>query len=148
MLPQHRGLQPCLPYLQAYAGPLAGGSRAAVLFNRHTIGTQYPFSNITVFWEDLGYPSDMEATVRDLYAREDLGRFTRSFTAAVGIHDGLALKIIPKDPKPDFDGWRPWVWREGVEAAAAASPQATSLLNKKLVRHSHLQLAQELELLV
>eukprot|EP00891_Asterochloris_glomerata_P004554 jgi/Astpho2/4554/e_gw1.00067.147.1_t len=132
--------------LEAYAGPMAGGSRAAVLFNRHTIGTQYPISNITVFWEDLGYPNDMEATVRDLYAKQDLGRFTGSFTAAVGIHDGLALRIIPKEPKPDFDEWRPWVWREGVEAAAAATPQATSLLNNKLARYFHLQLAHGLEL--
>lgn len=146
MLPRRKGWQIHLPPLQAYAGPLAGGSRAAVLFNRHTIGTQYPISNITVFWEDLGYPDDMEATVRDLYAKQDLGRFTGSFTAAVGIHDGLALRIIPKEPKPDFDEWRPWVWREGVEAAAAATPQATSLLNNKLARYSHLQLAHGLEL--
>ena len=117
-----------------------------MLFNRHTIGTQYPFSNITVFWEDLGYPSDMEATVRDLYAKQDLGKFKGSFTATVGIHDGLALKIIPKEPRPDYDGWRPWVWREGVEAAAALDPQAGSLHNNKLVRYSHLQLARGLEL--
>ena len=115
-----------------------------MLFNRHTIGTQYPFSNITVFWEDLGYSSDMEATVRDLYAKKDLGRFTGSFTAAVGIHDGLALKIIPKEPNPDFDGWRPWVWREGREAAAPVSPQATSLLSNKLVRYAHLAHGLEL----
>ena len=24
------------------------------LFNRHTSGTQYPISNITVYWESLG----------------------------------------------------------------------------------------------
>ena len=40
--------------LQVYAGPLEDGARAAVLFNRHTAGTQYPISNVTVRWEDIG----------------------------------------------------------------------------------------------
>ncbi len=39
---------------QVYAGPLEDGARAAVLFNRHTAGTQYPISNVTVRWEDIG----------------------------------------------------------------------------------------------
>lgn len=39
---------------QVYAGPLADGSRAVVLFNRHTAGTQYPLVNITVRWQDIG----------------------------------------------------------------------------------------------
>lgn len=39
---------------QVYAGPLEDGARAAVVFNRHTAGTQYPISNVTVRWEDLG----------------------------------------------------------------------------------------------
>ena len=39
---------------QVYAGPLEDGSRAVALFNRHTSGTQYPISNITVRWEGIG----------------------------------------------------------------------------------------------
>ncbi|KAK9811915.1 hypothetical protein WJX72_012363 [[Myrmecia] bisecta] len=33
--------------IEVYAGPLQGGDRAVVLFNRHVDGTQYPHSNIT-----------------------------------------------------------------------------------------------------
>ena len=42
---------------QVYAGPLEDGSRAVALFNRHTSGTQYPLSNITVHWESIGRDS-------------------------------------------------------------------------------------------
>ena len=94
--------------VQVYAGPLKGGSRAVVFFNRHVISTQYPISNITVTWEDLGYPSDAAATVRDLHAEKNLGTFTGSFTAAVDIHDARMVKISPKKSKPEFEHWRPW----------------------------------------
>ncbi len=46
--------QECAGVCQVYAGPLEDGSRAVALFNRHTSGTQYPISNITVYWESLG----------------------------------------------------------------------------------------------
>ena len=62
------------PRHQVYASPLAGGGRAVVLFNRHN--QEYPFNNITVTWEQLGYAMDEPALVRDLFAEEDLGTFT------------------------------------------------------------------------
>ena len=34
-----------------FAGPLAGGARAVVLANFQTTQSQYPLSNLTVFWE-------------------------------------------------------------------------------------------------
>ena len=94
--------------LQVYAGPLQGGARAVALFNRHAIGTQYPISNITVAWKDLGFDSDIEASVRDLHAEKDLGTFTESFTGAVDIHDARMLRITPRSSKVDCDSWRPW----------------------------------------
>jgi len=81
--------------VQVYAGPLKGGSRAVVFFNRHSITTQYPISNVTVTWEQLGYPSDAQATVRDLHAEKDVGVFAEAFTAGVDIHDAVMVKITP-----------------------------------------------------
>jgi alpha-galactosidase len=49
----YKALIPIL-FSQVYAGPLADGSRAVVLFNRHTSGTQYPLVNVTVQWKDIG----------------------------------------------------------------------------------------------
>lgn len=58
--------------MQVYAAPLQGGGCAVVLFNRHH--PEYPFNNITVNWSMLGYDDGETATVRDLYARSDLGK--------------------------------------------------------------------------
>lgn len=79
-----------------------------VLFNRHAIGTQYPISNITVTWEQLGYEADVQAVVRDLHAERSLGTFSEAFTGAVDIHDARALRITPKQHKAEYDSWRPW----------------------------------------
>ena len=49
---------------------------------------QYQTSNFSVRWEQLGYTPDTEAAVRDLWRGEDLGVFTRSFSAEVGKLDG------------------------------------------------------------
>ena len=42
-----------------YAGPLAGGARAAVLLNRHdaTDPKNFAAHNLTVFWESIGLPA-------------------------------------------------------------------------------------------
>ncbi|KAK9835556.1 hypothetical protein WJX74_002877 [Apatococcus lobatus] len=94
--------------LEVYAGPLEGGSRAVVMFNRHSPGTQYPNHKMTVNFTWLGYNADAHVTVRDLYKRKDLGTFRGSFTGAVWVHDVLALKVTPQKPSKDDDSWRPW----------------------------------------
>lgn len=101
--------------VQVYAGPLCGGSRAVVLFNRHTIGTQYPISNITVTWRQIGFASDVKATVRDLHAEKDLGTFTNWFTGEVDIHDARMLRVVPHHVKPKYDDWRPWAGKNFAE---------------------------------
>ena len=97
--------------VQVYAGPLKGGSRAVVFFNRHSITTQYPISNITVTWEQLGYPAHIEATVRDLHAEKDLGTFHKAFTAGVDIHDAVMVKITPRNGRQEYEDWRRWSTR-------------------------------------
>ena len=67
--------------VQVYAGPLQGGDRVVVLFIRHN--PEYRYNNMTVTWEQLGYASDAEATVRDLYGERKLGTFTGAFVRAV-----------------------------------------------------------------
>jgi hypothetical protein len=60
-----------------WAGPLRDGSQAVVLFNRADGAS----NQITVTWSDIGFPVDHAATVRDLWARKDLGIFTGSYTS-------------------------------------------------------------------
>lgn len=110
--------------VQVYAGPLGGGSRAVVFFNRHSITTQYPISNVTVTWEQLGYPSDAQATVRDLHAGKDVGVFAEAFTAGVDIHDAVMVKITPLKGQQKYEEWRPWPERHTSKPSRAITSAA------------------------
>jgi len=65
------------PELEVWAGPLSGGSQAVVLLNRADNGSE----SITVKWNDIGFPVDHSALVRDLWARKDIGIFTGNYTS-------------------------------------------------------------------
>ena len=62
--------------------------RAIVLLNRGNAEQE-----ISVSWQDLGYTSGMNASVRDLWAHKDLGKFTGKFSARVASH-GVAMAIV------------------------------------------------------
>jgi len=73
---------------EVWARQLADGSRAVVLLNRGN-GRQ----EVSVRWEDLGYPSHLAATVRDLWQHKDQGAFTGKFSAPVEAH-GVAMVTV------------------------------------------------------
>ena len=64
-------------------------------------------SHHAVHWEQLGLDNSTHAVVRDLYAEQDLGTFTGSYTGKVNMHDVLALRITPLDVEGSR-AWRPW----------------------------------------
>jgi hypothetical protein len=75
-----------------------------------------------------------QATVRDLYAKKDLGLFTHNFTAVIPYHGVLALKLTPSKYVSNFDDWRPWdcgietdTGEHGVWACFSARPCSPSL---------------------
>ena len=76
--------------LEIWAKPMKDGSRAVLLLNRGTSETR-----ITVPWTDLGYPDHLTASIRDLWAHKDLGKFTGKFTAMVPSHDVVVLTVKP-----------------------------------------------------
>eukprot|EP01114_Cavostelium_apophysatum_P003218 TRINITY_DN129_c0_g2_i1.p1 TRINITY_DN129_c0_g2~~TRINITY_DN129_c0_g2_i1.p1 ORF type:complete len:411 (+),score=76.18 TRINITY_DN129_c0_g2_i1:2-1234(+) len=92
--------------LQVWAGPLADGSRAIVMFNRHTPYNDYN-ATITVSFKMLGFDDSTNAVVRDLYARTDIGTFNGTFSFSVAPHDCFAGKITPTKMKPSYVNWRP-----------------------------------------
>lgn len=78
------------PELEIWAGPLTGGSQAVVLLNRGDNDNE----QITVKWSDIGFPADHAASVRDLWARKDLGVFTGSYTSSnINSHAVMMLNI-------------------------------------------------------
>jgi alpha-galactosidase len=50
---------------------------------------------ISANWEDLGYPSHLSASVRDLWQRKDLGKFTGKFSAPVASHAVVMVTVKP-----------------------------------------------------
>ncbi|MGA2343156.1 MAG: glycoside hydrolase family 27 protein, partial [Steroidobacteraceae bacterium] len=66
------------------------GSRAVILLNRGA-GEQ----PISANWEDLGYPSAVSASVRDLWQHKDLGKFTGRFSATVPSHGVVMVTVKP-----------------------------------------------------
>lgn len=75
---------------EVWVKQLSDGSRAVVLFNRS--GTE---SQMSVSWIELGYPEYLPASVRDLWAKKDLGKMTGRFSATVPSHGVVMVKIKP-----------------------------------------------------
>jgi len=75
---------------EVWAKQMKDGSRAVVLLNRGASDAE-----ISVSWEDLGYPAHLSAAVRDLWAKKDLGKSTATFTAKVPSHAVTMLRVAP-----------------------------------------------------
>ncbi len=76
--------------LEVWSKQMKDGSRAVILFNRASGDHE-----ISVNWEDLGYPNHLEAEVRDLWQKKDLGRFTGKFSASVVSHGVVMVTVRP-----------------------------------------------------
>jgi alpha-galactosidase len=50
---------------------------------------------ISADWADLGYPTHVTASVRDLWQHKDLGRFTGKFSAPVVSHGVVMVTVKP-----------------------------------------------------
>ncbi|CAF0941120.1 unnamed protein product [Adineta ricciae] len=78
--------------LEVWAGSLFDGSQAVVLLNRGDSGSE----PITVQWTDIGFSREQSASVRDLWARKDIGSFTQNYTSPnINSHAVMMLKITP-----------------------------------------------------
>ncbi len=75
---------------EVWAKQLRDGSRAVILFNRGIDETQ-----ISVSWEELGYPAHLSAGVRDLWMKKDLGRLAGMYGAKVPSHGVVMVKVTP-----------------------------------------------------
>lgn len=76
--------------LEVWSKWLHDGSRAVVLFNRGVTEAE-----ITVDWEDLGYPKTLSARVRDLWRAKDLGEYRTNFSASVSPHAVVMVSVKP-----------------------------------------------------
>jgi alpha-galactosidase len=72
--------------LEVWSRPLESGALAVGLFNRGEVD-----SNVTAKWSDLGITG--EQRVRDLWRQKDLGAFNDQFTAKVGRHGVVLVRV-------------------------------------------------------
>jgi len=76
--------------VEIWSKPLQDGSRAVLVLNRGEGETE-----ASVPWTVLGYPGHLSASVRDLWAHKDLGKFTGRFSAKVAAHDVVVAIVKP-----------------------------------------------------
>jgi alpha-galactosidase len=78
---------------QVWSKPiLASGGRAVGLFNRSDVE-----ATMSVRFTDIGL-LDGSATVRDLWARTDLGSFASTYEVSVPAHGTTLLRVVGSDP--------------------------------------------------
>jgi len=77
--------------LEVWSKSLHDGSRAVVLFNRSKLEP-----NMHVLWTEIGYPSHLDATVRDLWNKKDTGSSTGGYAVEVPAHSVVMLKVSPQ----------------------------------------------------
>ncbi|HEX9112439.1 MAG TPA: glycoside hydrolase family 27 protein, partial [Terriglobales bacterium] len=76
--------------LEVWSKALQDGGRAVVLFNRGTDGGE-----ISVSWQDLGYPAHLSAKVRDLWQAKDMGVHKGTFSTTVAPHSIVMVTVRP-----------------------------------------------------
>jgi len=76
--------------LEVWAKQLKDGSRAVLLLNRGASEQE-----ITANWQDLGYPGNVSASVRDLWQHKDLGKMSGKFSAQVAPHGVVMIAVRP-----------------------------------------------------
>jgi len=75
---------------EVWVKPLAGGGRVLLLFNRGETPT-----TIRATAEQLSYPSNLRARVRDLWAHKDLPRWSGAIEATVEPHGVAMYRVEP-----------------------------------------------------
>jgi alpha-galactosidase len=77
---------------EIWAKPLADGSLAVGLFNLGELKDRV----VPLAWESLGLHDRRACRVTDLWTGDDLGLYTREFSARVGGHDVMLVKLTPQ----------------------------------------------------
>ncbi len=76
--------------LEVWSKQLADGGRAVALLNRS--GSE---ANISASWTEIGYPDTLAASVRDVWAKKDLGSLKGKVSVSVPSHGVVLLRIKP-----------------------------------------------------
>jgi alpha-galactosidase len=76
--------------LEIWSKQLHDGGRAVALLNRGAAAAK-----ISVAWSDIGYPDELTASVRDLWAEKDLQKQRGAYSAEVPSHGVVMVTVKP-----------------------------------------------------
>jgi alpha-galactosidase len=76
--------------LEVWSKELGDGSRAVILLNRGSGENEISFK-----WDEIGYPNQLSAKVRDLWAHKDAGQFAGGYKATVASHAVVMVRVSP-----------------------------------------------------
>jgi alpha-galactosidase len=76
--------------LELWSKQLANGGRAVALVNRGAATAK-----ISAAWREIGYPDALSASVRDLWAKKDLGKMSGVYAAEVPSHGVVMITVKP-----------------------------------------------------
>jgi alpha-galactosidase len=74
--------------LEVWSKELHDGSRAVLLFNRSETEQEIPFE-----WYEVGLPQNLKMQVRDLWQKQELGRFEGAYKATVPAHGVVMVRV-------------------------------------------------------
>jgi len=77
--------------LDIWVKQLSDGSRAVGLLNRTASEAE-----IGVQWTELGYPEKLSASVRDLWAHQNVGTHKGSYSVKVPSHGIVVIRVVPE----------------------------------------------------
>jgi len=77
---------------EIWSRELHDGSRAVVMFNRSEKKEEMSFK-----WSEIGLPQNLEFTVRDLWKKQNLGKFTGSYSDRVPPHGVVMVRLYHQD---------------------------------------------------
>ena len=74
--------------LEVWSKELHDGSRAVLLFNRSETEQKIPFE-----WYEVGLPQNLKMQVRDLWQKQELGRFEGAYKTTVPAHGVVMVSV-------------------------------------------------------
>ena len=74
--------------LEVWSKQLSDGGRAVVMFNRSESAADMSFT-----WNEIGYPSELKVSVRDLWEKKDMGKYSGKYDANVPSHGVVAVRV-------------------------------------------------------
>jgi alpha-galactosidase len=73
---------------EVWSKQLSDGGRAIVLFNRSETGADISFN-----WTEIAYDAKLKLSVRDLWEKRDLGKYSEKYSAMVPPHGVVMIRL-------------------------------------------------------